>query len=244
MPTKSAIEWTEVTWNPVTGCTKVSRGCQNCYAERLAHRLQAMGQPRYAAGFCVSLHEDLIDAPLRWVKPRVVFVNSMSDLFHEAVPDTFIRRTFDTMRTCPNHIFQVLTKRSRRLRALAPRLQWPDNVWMGVTVEDRQAVARVLDLAAVPARVRFLSCEPLLGPLGTLPLSAISWVIVGGESGPHARPMRGEWVDEILDQCECANIPFFFKQWGGFPKSKAGRTLHGRIYEQWPSGKVNVATEA
>jgi protein gp37 len=236
MPAKSAIEWTEVTWNPVTGCTKMSRGCQNCYAERLARRLQAMGQPRYAAGFRVSVHKDLVTVPMTWQKPRIVFVNSMSDLFHEAVPDSFIQSVFDTMRACPQHVFQILTKRSRRLRVLAPRLPWPGNVWIGVTVEDREAIARIVDLAQVPARVRFLSCEPLLEPLGTLPLSSVEWIIVGGESGPRARPMQPAWVEDILDQCRCANVPFFFKQWGGFAKARAGRTLHGRIYEEWPRG--------
>ena len=215
MAAGTAIEWTEVTWNPVTGCSKISRGCQNCYAERFALRLRAMGQARYDRGFQVSLHEDLITLPKKWIRPRLIFVNSMSDLFHDAVPFDFIERVFETMGSCPQHIFQVLTKRSGRLRSLAGRLRWADNIWMGVTVEDRSELIRIEDLAHVPAHVRFVSCEPLLESLNELPLDHVDWLIVGGESGPGARPMRREWVESILEQSRHAGIPFFFKQWGG-----------------------------
>jgi protein gp37 len=234
MATQSSIEWTEMTWNPVTGCSKVSEGCRHCYAERLARRLQAMGNPRYAHGFRVTLHEDLLDLPKQWRRSRRIFVNSMSDLFHEDVPEEFLRRVFDTMVACPQHTFQVLTKRSRRLRDLAGRLPWPQNVWMGVSVEDERVVHRIDDLRQVPAAVRFLSCEPLLGPLDHLDLRGISWVIVGGESGPGARPMRMEWVEAILKQCRKAQVAFFFKQWGGVRKDLTGRLLHGRTYDELP----------
>jgi protein gp37 len=197
MPTRSNIEWTEMTWNPVTGCTKVSQGCKHCYAERMAKRLTAMGSGRYRNGFKVTLHPDLLDVPRTWRQPRVVFVNSMSDLFHEDIPLDYIQRVFATMRDCPQHTFQVLTKRSDRLAELASHLPWPKNVWMGVSVEDARVISRIRDLSSTPAAVRFLSLEPLIGPLHELPLSGIHWVIVGGESGPRARPMRKEWVDSI-----------------------------------------------
>jgi len=234
MATNSDIEWTEMTWNPVTGCTKVSQGCKFCYAERMAKRLKAMGSQRYEHGFAVTLHEDLIEEPLRWVKPRTIFVNSMSDLFHENVPLEFIARVFDTMRRCPQHTFQILTKRSKRLREVADHLPWPRNVWMGVSVENVDVVSRVTDLQAVPAHIRFLSCEPLIGPLDHLPLAGIHWVIVGGESGPGARPMRSEWVQSILQQCEEHNVAFFFKQWGGGRKKRTGRLLNNRTYDNYP----------
>jgi len=243
MATKSSIEWTEMTWNPVTGCTKVSEGCRHCYAERLAQRLQAMGNPRYARGFAVTLHEELLDLPRRWHRGRRIFVNSMSDLFHEQVPEEFIRRVFDTMAACPQHIFQVLTKRSQRLRELAPRLPWPKHVWMGVSVEDERVLGRIADLRQVPAAVRFLSCEPLLGPLDHLPLDGIAWVIVGGESGPGARPMSPEWVESILAQCRRAGVAFFFKQWGGVRKDLTGRLLHGRTYDELPPIAASRGTE-
>ncbi|MBA2226042.1 DUF5131 family protein [Thermogemmata fonticola] len=243
MATKSSIEWTEMTWNPVTGCTKVSEGCRHCYAERLAQRLQAMGNPRYARGFAVTLHEELLDLPRRWHRGRRIFVNSMSDLFHEQVPEEFIRRVFDTMAACPQHIFQVLTKRSQRLRELAPRLPWPKHVWMGVSVEDERVLGRIADLRQVPAAVRFLSCEPLLGPLDHLPLDGIAWVIVGGESGPGARPMLPEWVESILTQCRRAGVAFFFKQWGGVRKDLTGRLLHGRTYDELPPIAASRGTE-
>jgi protein gp37 len=234
MPTKSNIEWTEMTWNPVTGCTKISQGCKNCYAERMAKRLTAMGSQRYANGFQVTLHPDLLDAPRRWRQPRVVFVNSMSDLFHEDVPLPYIQRVFDTMRECAQHTFQVLTKRSERLAECAPHLPWPRNVWMGVSVEDARVIRRIVDLQAVPASVRFLSLEPLIGPLEELPLRGIHWVIVGGESGPRARPVRKEWVGSIFRQCRAARVPFFFKQWGGIRKDLTGRELDGRTYNEMP----------
>lgn len=230
----SNIEWTEMTWNPVTGCVKVSQGCKHCYAERMAKRLKSMGSERYVNAFKPTLHSDLIDLPIRWKKPRTVFVNSMSDLFQEAVPQSFIKRVFDTMVNCPQHTFQVLTKRADRLEALATALPWPENVWMGVSVEDARALNRVRLLKKTPAQVKFLSCEPLIGPLGRLPLDSIDWVIVGGESGPGARPMKAEWVRAIHTQCKRANVPFFFKQWGGVRKELYGRTLDGQIYDAMP----------
>jgi len=200
----------------------------------MACRLKAMGMARYQNGFTVTLHEDLLDLPLRWREPRLIFVNSMSDLFHEDVPEEFICAVFRTMRKCPRHTFQVLTKRSVRLRNMSGRLPWPPNVWMGVTVEDQSVVERVCDLAATPAAIRFLSCEPLLGPLARLPLGGIGWVIVGGESGPRARSMREEWVLDIRQQCLAAGVPFFFKQWGGTRRRASGRMLEGRTYDAMP----------
>ena len=229
-----------MTWNPVTGCSKVSDGCRNCYAERMAKRLKAMGSKRYENAFRVTLHEDLLDLPRRMRRPRVIFVNSMSDLFHEKVPFEFIRDVFRTMVACPQHTFQVLTKRSGRLRDLGSSLPWPANVWMGVSVEDVRVLHRIDDLFAVPARVRFLSCEPLIGPLDELPLRGISWVIVGGESGPGARSMRKCWVESIRRQCCDADIPFFFKQWGGVRKHLTGRTLNGRLYDAMPGVPLSV----
>lgn len=224
-----------MTWNPVTGCTKVSQGCKNCYAERMAKRLKAMGSPRYQHGFKLQMHEDLVDVPKRWKKPRTVFVNSMSDLFHEEVPLEFIRSVFRTMEECPQHTFQILTKRSKRLRDLAHNLRWPENVWMGVSVEDERVLHRVADLRATPATVRFLSCEPLIGSLANLDLNDIHWVIVGGESGPRAREMRPEWVFEIQQLCGEASVDFFFKQWGGVQKHRAGRILNGVTYDAMPT---------
>jgi protein gp37 len=234
MATKSTIEWTEMTWNPVTGCTKVSEGCRHCYAERMALRLRAMGNRRYANGFRVTLHDDLVDLPRQLRQPRVIFVNSMSDLFHEEIPEEFIARVFETMAACPQHTFQVLTKRSGRLREMAGRLLWPTNVWIGVSVEDEAVVHRIDDLREVSAAVRFLSCEPLLGPMDDLNLEGIAWVIVGGESGPRARAMKREWVESILQQCRRADVAFFFKQWGGTRKDRTGRELHGRTYDELP----------
>lgn len=227
-----------MTWNPVTGCVKVSQGCKNCYAERMAKRLVAMGSSRYIDGFKPTLHHDLIDQPRKWKKPRVIFVNSMSDLFQEAVPDQFIRDVFVTMAACPQHTFQILTKRSDRLRELGQTLPWASNVWMGVSVENAKVIKRVNDLRHVPARVRFLSCEPLIGPLEGLSLDGIHWVIVGGESGPGARPMKESWVDAIHHECVRADVPFFFKQWGGVRKEFAGRELHGRIYNEMPVAQM------
>jgi protein gp37 len=234
MAANSHIEWTEATWNPVTGCSKVSAGCKNCYAERLAQRLQAMGNRRYKNGFRITLHDDVVDLPRSWRIPRIIFVNSMSDLFHEQVPLEFIQRVFATMRDCPQHTFQILTKRSDRVRSLAPQIDWPANVWMGVSVEDARVLSRVDHLRNVPAAVRFLSCEPLIGSLAGINLTDIHWVIVGGESGPFARPMKVEWVREIFRVCRKQNVPFFFKQWGGVRKDLTGRLLRGRTYDEMP----------
>jgi protein gp37 len=236
MATKSSIEWTQMTWNPVTGCTKISPGCKFCYAEVMARRLQAMGSPRYACGFRLALHEDLLELPLRWKTPRLVFVNSMSDLLHDEVPLEFVRRVFATMRRCPQHQFQVLTKRAERLAAICPELEWSGNIWMGVSVENQEYAYRSDLLRRVPSAVRFLSVEPLLGPIERLPLDGIHWVIVGGESGPGARPMKVEWVEAIYCQCRAAGVPFFFKQWGGVQKSRAGRELFGRTFDEMPRG--------
>ena len=234
MATVSTIEWTEMTWNPVTGCIKISQGCKHCYAERMAKRLKAMGAVRYSDGFKPTLHDDLVDAPRKWKRPRLIFVNSMSDLFQEEVPDAFIRRVFETMHDCPQHTFQILTKRSDRLRQLGASLPWSPNIWMGVSVEDARVKDRITDLAAVPAHVRFLSCEPLIGPLEKLDLDRIHWVIVGGESGPYARPMQTAWVESIQRQCARRGVAFFFKQWGGVRKKSTGRELHGRTYDEMP----------
>jgi len=230
----STIEWTESTWNPVTGCTKISPGCRHCYAERMSARLQAMGQPRYRNGFRLTLHPEALDLPLSWSKGQMVFVNSMSDLFHREVPADFIRDVFRVMETASHHTFQVLTKRAERLASLAANLHWPPNVWVGVTVESEPYLRRIDRLREVPAAVRFVSFEPLLGPLGELALQGVDWVIVGGESGPGARPMRAEWARSIRDQCLAAGIPFFFKQWGGVRRTQAGRSLDGRRWDQLP----------
>jgi protein gp37 len=234
MAQQSSIEWTDATWNPVTGCTKISPGCKNCYAERMAKRLRAMGQQRYRNGFRVTLQEDVLEAPLGWPTSRFIFVNSMSDLFHENVPEEYIARVFRTMERASWHVFQVLTKRAERLEALAPRLVWPPNVWMGVSVESAGYTSRIAHLQRVRAAVRFLSVEPLLGPIPQLPLAGVDWVIVGGESGPHARPMAAEWAREIRDQCVRGRVPFFFKQWGGVWKKRTGRTLDRRTWDEMP----------
>ncbi len=239
MANRSAIEWTESTWNPVTGCTKTSPGCKHCYAERMASRLQAMGQRNYKNGFRLSLHEHALELPLLWKQPQIVFVNSMSDLFHEGVPLSFILRTFDIMHRASWHTFQVLTKRSERLLELDPEIDWPSNVWMGVSVESEDYFHRIEQLNQTGASVKFLSLEPLLGPLPRLDLQGIDWVILGGESGPGARPMKKEWVLEIRDQCLEAGVPFFFKQWGGVRRKRAGRHLEGRTWDQLPGqGRV------
>lgn len=235
MGAKSAIEWTESTWNPVTGCTKISPGCQNCYAERMARRLQAMGQPNYAAGFAVRVHPHALEIPSSWMTPQAIFVNSMSDLFHREVPAEFIAQVFAVMNRANWHKYQILTKRSRRLRLLDQQLQWADHIWMGVSVETLDYIHRIDDLRQTGAAVKFLSLEPLLGPLPGLDLTDINWVIVGGESGPGARPMQEQWVTDIRDQCIEANVPFFFKQWGGTNKKKAGRSLQGRAWDQMPA---------
>jgi protein gp37 len=234
MAVKSSIEWTESTWNPSTGCDALSPGCENCYAERLALRLKAMGQKKYSNGFKLTLHPDTLELPLRWKKPQRIFVNSMSDLFHHGVSLEYIRQVFDTMKRAHWHQFQVLTKRSGRLLALADKIDWPVNVWMGVSVESAPYKTRIDHLRKTCAAVKFLSLEPLLGPLGALDLEGIDWVIVGGESGPGARLMRPEWVMDVREQCECANVPFFFKQWGGVQKKHTGRKLNGRTYDEMP----------
>jgi protein gp37 len=238
MAANSAIEWTGATWNPVTGCTKVSLGCQNCYAERMARRLQAMGQPNYASGFKVSVHERALDLPLSWKKRQMVFVNSMSDLFHPDVPTEFILRTFGIMYRADWHQFQILTKRSGRLLQLDPQLDWATHIWTGVSVENADCLDRIDDLRRTGAAVKFLSLEPLLGPLPDLDLTGIDWVIVGGESGPGSRPMDPRWVLSIRDQCVSTGVPFFFKQWGGTQKKKSGRLLEGRTWDQMPIGAV------
>lgn len=231
---KSHIEWTESTWNPTSGCTKVSEGCRHCYAATMAKRLKAMGQPRYQNGFDLTLHRDLIELPLKWKSPRRIFVNSMSDLFHKDVPDDFIRAVFDTMNRASQHTFQVLTKRPERAAELGPTLNWTSNIWMGTSIEDSRVLGRVDHLRNVPAQVRFLSCEPLLGALTGIDLTNIDWVIAGGESGPGARPMDPRWVRELRELCVEDDIAFFFKQWGGVQKHRTGRTLDGRTWDEMP----------
>ena len=230
----SSIEWTESTWNPVTGCTKISPGCKHCYAERMALRLQAMGQPNYARGFEVTLHERALALPLTWKKPQTVFVNSMSDLFHEQVPAAFIQRVFTVMRQASWHTFQVLTKRAERLAELSASLEWSPNIWMGVSVESRHYLSRLDQLRRTGAQVKFASFEPLLESLGTINLQNIDWAIVGGESGPGARPVEKDWVVGIREQCRISKTAFFFKQWGGVNKKKAGRLLDGRTWDETP----------
>ena len=230
----SKIEWTDSTWNPVTGCTKVSGGCQNCYAERMAVRLKAMGQPNYAAGFTVTCHDHQLGLPLKWKKPKMIFVNSMSDLFHENVPTTFIRQVFEVMNQSHWHVFQVLTKRAERLSEISSSLTWTPNIWMGVSVENEAATWRIDHLRQTGAYVKFLSMEPLIGSVGNLILSGVDWVIVGGESGPGARPMLEEWVLEIKDSCNVFQVPFFFKQWGGTNKKRSGRLLQDRTWDDMP----------
>jgi protein gp37 len=243
MSDKSAIEWTETTWNPTTGCDRISPGCDNCYALTLSKRLKAMGVAKYqndgdprtsGPGFGVAVHRDSLETPFTWRKPRVVFVNSMSDLFHARVPIAFVREVFEVMRATPQHTYQILTKRSRRLARLAPQLDWASNIWMGVSVESAAQYDRVRDLAGVPASVRFLSCEPLLGPLHGLPLAGIDWVIAGGESGVNARPVDPQWIRDLRDDCVAARTPFFFKQWGGIRAKSGGRDLDGLTWDEMP----------
>lgn len=245
MADRSAIEWTEATWNPTTGCDRVSRGCDNCYALTLAKRLKAMGSAKYQTdgdprtsgpGFGVAVHEDSLTVPSRWKQPRMVFVNSMSDLFHAKVPTEFVEKVFEVMAATPQHTYQILTKRSLRLSRLAPRLPWPPNVWMGVSVEDESQLDRVDHLRTVPAAVRFVSAEPLLGPLDRIDLSGIDWLIAGGESGVDARPMDPAWVRALRDRCRAAGVAFFFKQWGGRTPKAGGRLLDGRTWDQLPRG--------
>ena len=241
----SSIEWTETTWNPVTGCSPVSDGCKHCYAYRMAKRLQAMGNKRYINGFEVTLHEDLVNLPKNWKTPRKIFVNSMSDLFHENISEDFIQKIFSTISSSPHHTYQILTKRAERLTALAPNLLWPDNLWMGVTVESGKYSYRIDLLRMVPAAIRFVSVEPMIGPVQTLNLHGIDWVIVGGESGPGARIIMNNWVEDVRDQCVTTGVPFFFKQWGGFNKKKAGRLLNGREWNQYPMNpRKNLSNRA
>lgn len=243
MADRSAIEWTQATWNPTTGCDRVSSGCDNCYALTLAGRLKAMGSPKYQTdgdprtsgpGFGVAVHPDALDVPRRWRAPRMIFVNSMSDLFHARVPLGFVRQVFAVMADTPQHTYQLLTKRAHRLRSVAGRLEWPANLWMGVSVEDAAALDRVADLRAVPAAVKFLSCEPLLGPLTGIDLTGIDWVIAGGESGAEARPIDLAWARSIRDAATAMDVPFFFKQWGGRTAKSGGRTLDGRTWDEYP----------
>ena len=240
MSTRSTIEWTEVTWNPVTGCTKISDGCKLCYAERMSRRLRAMGLDKYKEGFAVAVHESVLNEPLRWRRPRLVFTNSMSDLFHESIPPAFIEAVFEVMNRASQHTFQVLTKRPGRVAALDERLRWTPNIWLGVSIESERWLGRLERLRETSARTKFLSLEPLLGPLPGLPLEEIDWVIAGGESGPGARPMEADWVRDIRDNCLESNVPFFFKQWGGIFKKKTGRMLDHRTWDQMPEMKVTT----
>ena len=234
MAQTSSIEWTEATWNPVTGCNKISPGCKNCYAERMAKRLKAMGKERYANGFEVTLQPDVVELPLSWKKPRVIFVNSMSDLFHKDVPLDFIKRCFEVMNEANHHTFQVLTKRPERVVELNGDIDWSPNIWMGTSVETKEYAYRSKVLSRTSAHIKFLSVEPLLGPIPRLPLSGIDWVIVGGESGPKSRPMETQWVTQIRDRCTRYDVPFFFKQWGGVNKKRTGRELEGRTWDDMP----------
>ncbi|MCP5047390.1 MAG: phage Gp37/Gp68 family protein [bacterium] len=231
---KSSIEWTEATWNPVTGCTKISAGCKHCYAERMSKRLQAMGAVRYKNAFELTLHPHVLKEPYSWRKSRTVFVNSMSDLFHKDIPLEFIQEIFKVMNDNPRHTFQVLTKRAHLLQQYNKELTWSDNIWMGVTVENSKNLDRIDLLRETDAVVKFLSIEPLIGPIDRINLNQIDWVVVGGESGPGARPMKEEWVSSIKDQCLKENVPFFFKQWGGINKKKTGRLFEGKTWDQMP----------
>ena len=243
MAQSSEIEWTESTWNPITGCDKISPGCKNCYAERMSLRLKAMGQHNYINGFEINLHDHVLEVPLTWKKPQIIFVNSMSDLFHHDVPVDFILKVFDVMEKAYWHHFQVLTKRAARVLELDSLLPWAQHIWMGVSVENQDYVSRIDSLRQTHASLKFLSLEPLIGPINNLDLRCIDWVIVGGESGPNARPMQPEWVREIRDQCQAAQAPFFFKQWGGVSKKKAGRLLDNRIWDEMPEITTNNDSE-
>jgi len=246
MSTATAIEWTEVTWNPTTGCDRISPGCDHCYALALAGRLKAMGSAKYqldgdprtsGPGFGLTVHPGALDIPRRWREPRMIFVNSMSDLFHAQVPISFVRDVLVVIADTPHHTYQLLTKRARRLRRLAGDLEWPPNLWVGVSVEHAQALDRVEDLRQVPAAVRFLSCEPMLGPLGEIDLQGIDWVIAGGESGRRARPVDPAWIRQVRDHTTAAGVPFFFKQWGGRTARSGGRLLDGRTWDEYPLGR-------
>lgn len=239
----SHIEWTEMTWNPTTGCNKVSAGCKYCYAEIMAKRLQAMGIEKYANGFNLAIHEDALNIPYSWKQPKIVFVNSMSDLFHKDIPFSFIQKVFDVMNDNPQHVFQILTKRSDILLKYNSKLTWGHNIWMGVSVEDKKVMYRIDDLRKTHAHVKFLSCEPLIGPLPGMNLENINWVIVGGESGRKPRPMNPDWVLGILDQCKANDIKFFFKQWGGTNKKKTGRMLLNRTWDDMPDTRESRILE-
>lgn len=243
MTSRHGIGWAEESWNPTTGCTKISPGCAHCWAERMAWRLQGMGQPRYARGFQVTTHEDLLEKPLHWAKPRLVYVSFMGDLFHDAVPGEFIHRVFHVMARSPRHRFHVLTKRPERLASMSARLPWPVNVWAGATVEDGAHRSRADHLRKTGAAVKFLVLEPLLGPVDALDLDSIDWVIVGGESGPGARPMHIDWARSIRDQCLAAGVPFYFKQWGGVRRKETGRELDGRLWDERPQDADQLGFE-
>ena len=234
MSLNSKIEWTHSTWNPVTGCSKISLGCENCYAERMAKRLKAMENNTYKNGFKVTLHEELLEKPLKWRQPQMVFVNSMGDLFHEDVPVSFIFDTFKIMKQAEWHTFQVLTKRTKRLKELSKEIEWPKNVWIGVTIESEEYVSRLNDILDTDAYIQFISFEPLLSQIKNICFKGINWVIVGGESGPKSRTMKKEWVFDIYEQCKTDNIPFFFKQWGGFHKKKNGRLFQNKVWNEMP----------
>lgn len=237
---KSKIEWTEITWNPTTGCNKVSAGCKNCYAEIFAKRLKAMGSQKYRKGFDLTLHPDVLEEPKKYRSSKVIFVNSMSDLFHDDIPLSFLKKVFEVMNDTPQHIYQVLTKRAERLEKIADEFNWTDNIWMGVSVEDKRVKDRIKFLKNTPAKIKFLSLEPLLGPLPKLNLKGINWVIVGGESGRKSRPVEEKWVVDIKEQCQSAGVEFFFKQWGGMNKKANGRELQGKIYSGMPKMKKAV----
>jgi protein gp37 len=241
MSDRSAIEWTEATWNPVTGCSRVSAGCQHCYAETFAERWRGIPNHPYEQGFDLRLWPDRLDQPLKWKRPRTIFVNSMSDLFHEKIPVEYLHQVFEVMQKADWHIFQILTKRHERLSQLASQLPWPPNVWMGVTIEDERFVGRADHLRAVPAAVRFISAEPLLGPLDGLSLEGIDWLIAGGESGPRHRPVEKRWLLELRDQCLGAGVAFFFKQWGGPRPKSGGRELDGRTWDEMPYKELVIA---
>lgn len=232
---KSTIEWTESTWNPITGCSHKSSGCLHCYAERLSFRLKAMGQPNYQNGFEVSFHKNVLETPLHWKKPQMIFVNSMSDTFHEKVTTQQIKDIFSIMNQASWHTFQILTKRAERLSEIVPLVSWTPNIWLGVTIESSEYVYRLESLKKTPARIKFISAEPLLAPLGKIDLSGINWLIVGGESGPNARPMEETWVLDLLQQSKAQDVKFFFKQWGGVNKKKNGRLLRGKTWDERPS---------
>lgn len=231
---RTSIDWTEMSWNPCTGCTKISPGCANCYAEKLSHRLKAMGLWKYRNGFRFTMHRDALGLPYTWRIPKKIFVNSMSDLFHADISIEFIQDVFRVMNENPRHIFQVLTKRADVLRRYKDKVDWTPNIWMGVTIENKENLSRLIPLRETSARIKFVSFEPLIGPMGRIDLQGIDWVIVGGESGRGSRSMEKEWVEEIRQQCKQSNIPFFFKQWGGFPKKKAGHSINGRIFHEMP----------